>query len=114
MRCNPGWEGLGAGSGLNTGAWNPIFSARLRRWRRVCLLARRLRTRISWTGTEGPMRTRSGGNPVSCAAALEVINAIRDEHLMENATKQGDYMIKRLKEMQEKYDIIGDVRGKGR
>jgi len=32
---------------------------------------------------------------------------------MENATKQGNYIMKRLKEMQEKYPIIGDVRGKG-
>ena len=32
---------------------------------------------------------------------------------MENAVKQGEYIQKRLKEFQEKYDIIGDVRGKG-
>jgi 4-aminobutyrate aminotransferase len=66
---------------------------------------------MDWEG--GSHANTFGGNPVSCAAALEVIKAIRDEHLMENATRQGDYMIKRLKEMQEKYDIIGDVRGKG-
>jgi len=66
---------------------------------------------MDWEG--GSHANTFGGNPVSCAAAIEVINAIRDEHLLENATKQGDYMIKRLQEMQEKYDIIGDVRGKG-
>src|SRR5207244_11631807 len=66
---------------------------------------------MDWEG--GSHANKFGGNPVSCAAAIEVIHAIRDEHLLENATRQGDYMVKRLKEMQEKYDIIGDVRGKG-
>jgi 4-aminobutyrate aminotransferase len=66
---------------------------------------------MDWEG--GSHANTFGGNPVSCAAALEVINAIRDEHLMENATKQGAHIMKRLKEMQEKYPIIGDVRGKG-
>jgi 4-aminobutyrate aminotransferase len=54
-----------------------------------------------------------GGNPVACAAALQVIDIIREERLMENATRQGAYLMKRLKEMQQKYPIIGDVRGKG-
>src|SRR5438132_14135105 len=59
------------------------------------------------------MASAVGGTPVAWAAAREVSDAIRDGHLLENATRQGDYMVKRLKEMQEKYDIIGDVRGKG-
>ena len=54
-----------------------------------------------------------GGNPVACATALAVIEIIKTENLLENALKQGDYIIKRLKEMQGKYSIIGDVRGKG-
>ncbi len=66
---------------------------------------------MDWEG--GSHANTFGGNPVSCAAGIEVINIIRDEHLMENAVKQGSYIMKRLKEFQEKYDIIGDVRGKG-
>jgi 4-aminobutyrate aminotransferase len=66
---------------------------------------------MDWEG--GSHANTFGGNPVACAAALEVINIIRDEHLLENAAKQGTYVMKRLKEMQEKYSIIGDVRGKG-
>ena len=66
---------------------------------------------MDWEG--GSHANTFGGNPVSCAAGIEVINAIRDEHLMENAVKQGNYIMKRLKEFQEKYPIIGDVRGKG-
>jgi 4-aminobutyrate aminotransferase len=54
-----------------------------------------------------------GGNPVACAAGLAVIDIIRDEKLLENATRQGAYLMKRLKEMQQKYPIIGDVRGRG-
>ena len=66
---------------------------------------------MDWEG--GAHANTFGGNPVSCAAAIEVIHAIRDEHLLENATKEGNYILKRLKELQEKYPIIGDVRGKG-
>ena len=66
---------------------------------------------MDWEG--GSHANTFGGNPVSCAAGLQVINIIRDEHLMENATRQGNHIIKRLKEMQEKYPILGDVRGKG-
>jgi len=54
-----------------------------------------------------------GGNPVACAAALAVIDIIKNERLLENASNQGNYIVKRLKEMQEKYSLIGDVRGKG-
>jgi 4-aminobutyrate aminotransferase len=54
-----------------------------------------------------------GGNPVACAAALRVIDIIREERLLENATRQGTHLMKRLREFQAKYPIIGDVRGKG-
>jgi len=42
-----------------------------------------------------------------------VIQTIREERLLENATKQGAHMASRLREMQRKYPILGDVRGKG-
>lgn len=54
-----------------------------------------------------------GGNPVTCAAALAVMDVIRSEHLLENSVKQGNYVLRRLRELAEKYPIIGDVRGKG-
>ncbi len=54
-----------------------------------------------------------GGNPVSCAAALEVIDIMREEDLPERGLKIGEAMKKRLYEMQEKYPVIGDVRGLG-
>lgn len=53
-----------------------------------------------------------GGNPVSCAAALETIKLL--EHgLIENSAAVGKVAIERLKDMARKYEFIGDVRGKG-
>ena len=54
-----------------------------------------------------------GGNPLSCVAASAVIDVIKEERLLENATKQGAYIMKRLNELKEKSEIVGDVRGKG-
>lgn len=57
--------------------------------------------------------TSFAGNPVSCAASLKTIEVIFREKLFNNALKVGKHITRRLKEMQQKYDIIGDVRGKG-
>jgi 4-aminobutyrate aminotransferase-like enzyme len=54
-----------------------------------------------------------GGNPVACAAGLAVLDVLEDEHLQENALRVGNYLIARLKSMQEKHALIGDVRGSG-
>lgn len=54
-----------------------------------------------------------GGNPVSCVAALAVIEVIKEERLLENAMKQGSYIMKRLEELKAESEIVGDVRGKG-
>ena len=63
--------------------------------------------------TPGSHASTFGGNPVSCAAAMAVLDIIKSEKLLENATVQGDYIKKRLTEMMEKHPMIGDVRGKG-
>jgi len=54
-----------------------------------------------------------GGNPVLASVALTVIDIIEREGLLENAKRVGEHMIKRLREMQERHEIIGDVRGLG-
>ncbi len=54
-----------------------------------------------------------GGNPVSCAAAMAVLEVIEDEGLVENAATVGEHIFKRLKQLAQLHDIIGDVRGKG-
>jgi 4-aminobutyrate aminotransferase-like enzyme len=54
-----------------------------------------------------------GGNPVSCAIALAVLEVIDDENLQENAKNVGDYYKSMLTALQKKYPCIGDVRGSG-
>jgi 4-aminobutyrate aminotransferase-like enzyme len=54
-----------------------------------------------------------GGNPVSTAAALAVIKLIEDDDLRTNARVVGDYLRESLIELQDKYPVIGDVRGMG-
>ncbi len=54
-----------------------------------------------------------GGNPVSMAAGLAVIKLIEDEDLRTNCRIVGDYLRERLEELKAKYEVIGDIRGKG-
>jgi 4-aminobutyrate aminotransferase len=54
-----------------------------------------------------------GANPVAVEAALATLEVMKSEHLMENAQKMGAIALKRLGEMKEKYEIVGDVRGLG-
>jgi len=66
---------------------------------------------MDWAG--GSHASTFGGNPLSCVAANAVINVIREEKLLENAIKQGSYILKRLEDLREQSEIVGDVRGKG-
>ncbi|MFK0195658.1 MULTISPECIES: 4-aminobutyrate--2-oxoglutarate transaminase [Kitasatospora] len=54
-----------------------------------------------------------GGNPVACAAALGAIETMKSEDLNGKARRIGEVMLGRLRAMQEKYDVIGEVRGRG-
>jgi 4-aminobutyrate aminotransferase-like enzyme len=54
-----------------------------------------------------------GGNPVSCAAALANIEVLLEEHLAERADTLGAWALGGLREMAQRYDIVGDVRGVG-
>ncbi|XP_022096059.1 5-phosphohydroxy-L-lysine phospho-lyase-like [Acanthaster planci] len=54
-----------------------------------------------------------GGNPVSCAVGMAVLDIIRDEKLRENATVVGDFLRKELLQMKQRYEVVGDVRGLG-
>jgi 4-aminobutyrate aminotransferase / (S)-3-amino-2-methylpropionate transaminase / 5-aminovalerate transaminase len=53
------------------------------------------------------------GSPVACVAGLAVLDIIEEEKLNERAQWMGERMIARFRSMQEKYDLIGDVRGLG-
>jgi 4-aminobutyrate aminotransferase / (S)-3-amino-2-methylpropionate transaminase / 5-aminovalerate transaminase len=54
-----------------------------------------------------------GGNPISCAAALANIAVIEDERLVENAARQGEWLLARLRPLQETCPLVGEVRGRG-
>jgi 4-aminobutyrate aminotransferase-like enzyme/Ser/Thr protein kinase RdoA (MazF antagonist) len=54
-----------------------------------------------------------GGNPVSCAVGLEVLNVVQDEHLQDHALRVGNCMLDRLRPFVDRHPIMGDVRGSG-
>jgi 4-aminobutyrate aminotransferase len=53
-----------------------------------------------------------GGNPLCCAAALATLELVQREYAA-NAAVVGEYCIERLRALQQRFDCIGDVRGKG-
>jgi 4-aminobutyrate aminotransferase/(S)-3-amino-2-methylpropionate transaminase len=57
--------------------------------------------------------TTFGSNPLMAAAALVVVETIMKEKPWEKAAGLGAYWMKGLKKLQDKYELIGDVRGKG-
>jgi len=65
----------------------------------------------SWV--PGQHASTFGANPVAVEAALATLEVINSERLMENAARMGEIAMRRLEEMKEKYEIVGDVRGKG-
>ncbi|MDA3917234.1 MAG: 4-aminobutyrate--2-oxoglutarate transaminase [Deltaproteobacteria bacterium] len=54
-----------------------------------------------------------GGNPLACSAALAVLEVFENENLLEKSYILGKKLNQSLKAFQTKYDVIGDVRGKG-
>jgi len=54
-----------------------------------------------------------GGNPVSCAVGLAVLDVIRDEELQANAFAVGAYLKQELMGLGARHSLVGDVRGEG-
>ncbi len=54
-----------------------------------------------------------GGNPVSCAIGLAVLDVIADEQLQQNALRVGQHLMDGLRGLMDRHALIGDVRGRG-
>jgi 4-aminobutyrate aminotransferase-like enzyme len=54
-----------------------------------------------------------GGNPVSCAIGLKVLEILQRDRLLENARNLGADLLARMTGLKDKHDIIGDARGRG-
>ncbi|MHA7143071.1 aspartate aminotransferase family protein, partial [Arthrobacter sp. Sr33] len=63
-----------------------------------------------WPGSQGGTY---GGNAVSAAAGVATLDVVRDEGLVENSRIRGEQLQSGLKDIQNRFPVIGDVRGKG-
>ncbi|XP_038845517.1 alanine--glyoxylate aminotransferase 2, mitochondrial [Salvelinus namaycush] len=54
-----------------------------------------------------------GGNPVACAIASSVLDTMEEDGTQQISHNVGTYLLTELAKMRDKYEIIGDVRGKG-
>ena len=54
-----------------------------------------------------------GGNPLACSVALEVLNIIEQDGLLEHADKMGQHLVTLLKEKLAQHSIVKDIRGHG-
>jgi 4-aminobutyrate aminotransferase len=54
-----------------------------------------------------------GGNPIACAASMATLDVMEQDDLLARSAKIGDYMARRLDEMKDRYEFIGDRRGLG-
>jgi 4-aminobutyrate aminotransferase len=62
------------------------------------------------TGSQGGTY---GGNAVSCAAGVATLGVLRDEGLIENSARMGARLLEQLEGLQDRFPVIGEVRGLG-
>ena len=78
----------------------------------ISAIASRRELMAKWKpGTHGG--TYGGGSAIPMAAARASIEVMREEKLAENAAKMGERLMDGLSELQQRYPVIGDVRGRG-
>lgn len=68
---------------------------------------------IAHSVESGDFFSTYGGNPVCSAVALESINIIEEDNLIQNSIDIGKLFTDELERLQNRFDIIGDIRGKG-
>jgi 4-aminobutyrate aminotransferase / (S)-3-amino-2-methylpropionate transaminase / 5-aminovalerate transaminase len=71
------------------------------------------RAEIMNTAHVGGLGSTYGGNPIALRAALAVLEILIEDDLLATAVDLGDKLLARFTEMQGRYELIGDVRGKG-
>ena len=54
-----------------------------------------------------------GGNPMASAVGIAVLDALKEDKCQETSLEVGTYLLTRLVDLVNKYEIVGDVRGKG-
>jgi 4-aminobutyrate aminotransferase/(S)-3-amino-2-methylpropionate transaminase len=54
-----------------------------------------------------------GGNPIACAASSAVLEIFEEEHLVEKSIALGQKLNSRFEQWQQKYSVIGEIRGLG-
>ncbi|HDS83829.1 MAG TPA: aspartate aminotransferase family protein [Phycisphaerales bacterium] len=79
----------------------------------VAIGAMMARPQIAASLIPGTHASTFGGNPLACAAAIAVIEAIEEANLLDNAVKTGDYTRQKLDALKDKYPVIDHIRGKG-
>jgi acetylornithine/N-succinyldiaminopimelate aminotransferase len=71
------------------------------------------RPEIAASLTPGSHGSTFGGNPVACASALAVMDALEQDGVLENAATVGGYLIERLREIGSRTGNVVEVRGQG-
>lgn len=71
------------------------------------------RAEIMGTSHVGGLGSTYGGNPLALRAAMAVLEILTKDGLLERGVLLGERMLARFKEMQERHEIIGEIRGKG-
>src|SRR5262249_54433211 len=70
-------------------------------------------TRATPWGNPSGSSSSYGGNPLASAAVLASVSVLEEDGLVDNSARVGERLLGRLKDLQERHEMIGDVRGKG-
>ncbi len=72
-----------------------------------------------WTKAYGTLKkfvlhsSTFSGNTLACVAGMAAIEALINEHVIENCREQSEYFFARLRQLKEKYPVIKEIRGRG-
>ena len=70
-------------------------------------------TKASPWGNPSGSSSSYGGNPMAGAAVLAATTVIEEDNLVENSARVGEFILEKFKQMQERYEFIGNVQGRG-